>query len=700
MKGPPIVRFVLAAFLITAFYAHAQPSPGKAPNFRLLDTRGFSHELDRHADAAGNVLVAWPSADPGEPDAAKAIAALAAEYKAANIRFFAIDPAPRGDEAAARARIESAPDPNLALLAGAKSLLGSLGMRQGPPPAPGADAVPVLRDTTQAVSTALAFRAPFEALIIAPKDRTILFRGPLQSPALRDALLALSKGELAAPIAFADVTNGPMPLADWPAAPNYASQVAPIIQSKCNTCHAAEGVAPIAFTSYDKARNYADMIEEVVLAKRMPPWHADPAYSHFANDRSLSDDEQRTLIAWASAGAPRGEGDDPLPQAPAAPHAQWKLGEPDIVIGMDEPHALPAEGVLPYYVVTIPTNFTQDTWVRGIEVRAGNPKVVHHALIFIDYPANLKAREPHVGGGTGGYFAGFVPGAEPYFFPENTGKFIPAGASFIFQIHYVTTGKPEQDQTQMGLYLCKEPPLERMETEAASNTMFQIPPGMRDVPATADDGIWTEVKLWGLSPHMHYRGSRFKYTAKYNDGNQAVLLSVPNYSFDWQTMYHFAEPITMPARTRIVCEGAFDNSVTNPYNPDPTDTVRFGDQTFQEMFIGYYEYSAPVEVFERAFRQRERHMAKMKAEFDATNPGVSSGPPFTLEELIGTTWRDDKWTFSFKENNEILVNSFIKGEWKLENNRVIIDVYGEHFELDVLGKGLFFNGNYPIERVK
>ncbi len=692
------MRVVLTVFLLAAGLAPAEVT--KSPNFRLLDTRGFSHEMERHHDAAGIVLIAWPSAHPGVGDAAKSAAAFAAEFKAANIRFFAVEPSPSGDEIAAKARIESGPDPNVALLAGAQSLLGSFGLRQGPPPSPGADAVPVLRDTTQAVSTALAFRAPFEALILAPKDRTILFRGPLGDSALREALAGLATGQLTAPMPPVAVAGEALAIAALPTAPNYATEVAPIIQAKCNGCHAPNGAAPFAFTSHDKAQNYADMIEEVLLAQRMPPWHADPAYGHFKNDRSLTDAEKRTLIGWARAGAPRGEGNDPLTQTAPIPEAKWKLGEPDIVIGMDAPHALPAEGVLPYHVITLPSGLTQDTWIRGIEVRAGNPKVVHHALIFIEYPENLKAREPQVGGGTGGYFAGFVPGAEPHFFPENTGKYVPPGAEFIFQIHYVTTGKPEEDRTEMALYLCKEPPLERLETEAASNTMFQIPPGMRDAPATAEDGFWMEAKLWGLSPHMHYRGSRFKYTAQYADGTEEVLLSVPNYNFDWQTMYQFAEPKVMPRRTDILCEGAFDNSVTNPYNPDPKDTVRFGDQTYQEMFIGYYEYSAPVEAWEKRYRQREARMAEMKAEFDAKNPGVSDAPPFTQAELIGTTWRDDDWTFSFKENNEMIVNSFIKGVWKYENQRVIIDVYGEHFELDVIGKGLFFNGNYPIERIK
>lgn len=692
------MRFIFVLLLITA------AAWGEAvPNFRLLDTRGFSHELARHADAKGVVLVAWDAANPRAAEAAKQTAALAQAFKDAPVRFFALSPAPRGDAGAASARIETAPDPNQALLAGAQSLLGRIGLRQGPQAGDGADLVPVLRDTAATVASRIGFRGVFEALVLAPATREVLWRGPLLdggTEALQGALEQLKGGQLTAAQAPAAATFDMLALDPLPAAPDYATEVAPILRDKCATCHRPGGAAPFAFTSHEKARSYADMIEEVLLTQQMPPWHADPAYGHFANDRSLSDAQVRTLVAWARAGAPRGAGDDPLAAVQPLPAHKWQLGEPDVVLGMPMAHALPAEGVLEYHVIKIPSGFTQDTWIRGIEVRPGNARVVHHALIFIEYPPHLKAREPQVSGGTGGFFAGFVPGAEPRFFPEGTAKYAPPGATFIFQIHYVTTGKPEEDQTEMGLYLAKEPPRERIETEAASNTLFQIPPGARDVPVTAEDGFWMQCKLWGLSPHMHYRGSRFKYTLRDKDGLEQVVLSVPNYKFDWQTMYQFSEPLLVGGRTELRCEGAFDNSVTNPYNPDPKDLVRFGDQTFQEMFIGYYEYSAPVEAWEERFARRERRMAEMKAEFDARNPGVSTAPPFTAEELVGTTWKEDDWIFSFQAGGELVVNSFIKGVWKIENQRAIIDVYGSHFELDILGKGLFFSGNYPLERIK
>lgn len=697
----------LASILIALALVQASvgepPAPRKAANFRLLDTRGFSHELQRYTDSPAIVIAAWHAAGPDAPQARAALAQLATEFQAAQVKFFGLVVSDGGQPASDR--IETAPPANEALLKGAQALLGSLGMKKGGGTAEGADAVPVLVDTNTMVLRQLGLDHVGEALLL-DKELNVLFDGPLAAfcapsgaTLLHEALQRFAAGQITEPLPTVPMDNTSL-YGDLETPAAYSDAIAPLLQSKCGNCHHANGAAPFALDSYDAVRSRKGMIREVLLTKRMPPWHADPAYGHFANDRSLTEAQARSLLTWLNADAPRGEGPDPLAAVPAEPSREWKLGTPDVIIGMQEPHDIPAEGVLPYAVIKLPSGFTEDKWIRGIEVRAGNPKVVHHALIFIEYPDDKKAREPHVGGGLGGYFAGFVPGAEPYFYPENTGKFAPAGATFTFQMHYVPTGKPEQDKTEMAFYFCKEPPAERMETEAASETMFQIPPRTHDHAVSAEDDFWTEAKLWGLSPHMHYRGSRFKYTAIQPDGTAEVLLSVPHFDFDWQTMYHFPEPKVMTRGARLVCDGGYDNSVTNPANPDPNDTVRFGDQTFQEMFIGYYEYSAPVETWERRFRHREKRMTEMKAEFDAAHPGVSSGPPMTNEQLIGTTWKDNRFMFTFKAEGEFLVNSLIKGQWKRVNDRVIIDVAGEHFELDILGQGLFYDGNFPIERVK
>lgn len=676
----------------------ARAADAVVPDFRLLDTRGASHALGRQSDAQAIVLVAWDAKHADAAAQSITAAELARDFAKAGVRFFVIDPAARGDVVADAARIAPAPTQNDALLKGAAALLGNLGVKAGTE-ATLSDTVPVLRDPVQAVTRAVGFRGVFDAVLLNAKDRTVLYRGTL-GPGLREALTALAGGSLSAPLPSAEAPATPLALATVNTTPSYANEVGPILKEKCAVCHHGGGTAPFAFDAHAKIAKYADMIHEVLLTQQMPPWHADPAVGHFRNNRALSDTQLKTVLAWVEAGAPRGEGDDPLLAVGATQENGWPLGEPDVVLSMSEPYQLPAEGILEYHVIKVPSNFTEDTWIRGVSVKPGNPKVVHHALIFIEYPPELKAREPRVNGGAAGYFAGFVPGAEPYFYPEGSAKYAPPGATFIFQIHYVTTGKPETDVTQLGLYLAKERPARRVETEAASNMTFQIPPQVRDFPVNASDRLGLDAELIGLSPHMHYRGSRFKYKAVLPDGTEEVLLSVPNFNFDWQTMYQFNERKSFPRGTRMICEGGFDNSVSNPANPDPNDTVRFGDQTFQEMFIGYYEYSAPVEAFEKRFERIDRYMQEERARFEAENPGILTAPPLTMNDLIGTTWEGDEFTFTFKANDEILVSSIIKGTWKVVDKKVVIDVVGEHFELDIIGQGLFFNGTYPITRLK
>jgi len=708
MKFTPAVPLALLAASFLPFagapQAHAD-GVAHAPNFRLVTSAGTSVELVRERDAKALVLVLWSDTATGAAGIAETLEPLIADFKPLGARFFLLDPVAVRQLAGVLPPEEKKQG---GLLDAAAQLGKSFGISlagapKGDPNSRGdALGIPRLLDDAQLVTTALGLSRAGEVLVLAPETRAVRARGVLQAGDggwLRDALQAAVAGEAAGgggPVGVGEEIG----LAAWPESVDYARDAAPIIEAKCVTCHAPGEVGPFAFRSHRDVQKWADMMEEVILTDRMPPWHADPATGPFHNSRALTAAEKRTLVAWARAGAARGEGVDPLEREYAERTSPWRLGTPDVILGAEKAFEIPAEGILEYQLIRVPTGFTEDKWVRGIEMAPGNPKVVHHALVFVEYPKGMKLREPQVGGGTSGFFAGFVPGTEPRFFPAHTGKFVPAGATLIFQIHYVTTGKPETDLTRLGLYLHQTPPAERMETEAAFDTLFAIPPGARDFTVVADDRLWGPVTLWGLSPHMHVRGSRFKYTATYPDGSSEVLLNVPNYSFDWQSMYQFSEPRKLPRGTKITCEGAFDNSPMNPFNPDPKDLVRFGDQTFQEMFIGYYEYSAPVEQWERMFQRREERFAEMSAERQAAGGVEQAGPPLTEEQLIDTHWKEDKFAWVFRANNEMLVNGLIKGTWKIEDNRVIIDVVGEHFELDIIGQGLYFNGSYPVERVK
>lgn len=638
--------------LCLAAAGHADP----VPNFRLLDTGGRSHELHR---AAAHPTIALIAVDPAAPDWAKPAAALGARLAKAGGAAWIVAPAAAGS-------VNPAPD-----------------------------APPVLLDPAHIVTTALGLARHGDTLLVDSATWTARYRGPLGDPDAETGAFAALNG------AQAGATPGaPLPLDCFDSPPGYADTIAPILAAKCATCHRPGDTAPFAFDSHRRAAGWAAMVEEVILTDRMPPWHADPAHGPYENDRSLTPGEKRALVSWIRAGAPRGEGDDPLHTLVTARTGAWRMGEPDVVLPMPEPFDVPAEGVIEYQLFTVPTGFTEDTWIRGIEVLPGAAEVVHHALVFIEYPEDRKHLEPRVMGGAGGYFAGFVPGAEPRFYPEGTGKFVPAGANFIFQMHYVTTGRPHRDQTRLGLHLLQEPPAKRLVTDAAFNPAFEIPPGHPEFPVSAETRARLDVTLHAMAPHMHYRGKHVRYTAHYPDGAVETLLSVPDYRFDWQTQYRLAEPRRLPRGTRIVCEGAFDNSPANPYNPDPAATVRFGDQTYEEMFIGYLEYAVDHAAYVRQMEQRRERMAQDRQSFASAARPESSDPPMTPEELLGTLWEGDQFKFRFLEDGVFVVNDLIRGKYRVENHRVYIDVVGEHFELDIIGKGLYFNGSYAITRLE
>jgi len=680
-----VYRFIssgLAVAMLMAVGASAQePAARKAENFRLIDHRGDSHELYRQNDVAAVAIYIQGNGCPIVRQSFPRLEEIKETYEKKNVRFFMLN-----------ANIHDTRDDVRAEISEFK-----VGM-------------PVLMDTTQLVARSLGCDRTAEVIVISTKDWSIQYRGPVDDrfdygarkpqateEYLVEALDAVLEGKaLETPVREpkgCKINLLPLPEV------NYTEHIAPILKQNCVTCHRKGDVGPFALNGYKRAQGWSEMMREVILTDRMPPWHADPEVQRFKNDRSLSDDEKIALVAWAESGAPRGEGDDPLENLPPRESA-WKLGEPDAVVQIPEPYDIPAEGVLEYHVVTVPGGFDKDVWVRAIDVIPSAPEAVHHALIFIQYPENMKQYEPDANGGADGFFAGFVPGAGPEILPEGTGKFVPAGSSFMFQIHYVTTGKPLTDNTRMGFYLHDTPPAERIETVAASNGGFEIPPGRREYPVKAETRIGPDFKLWAFSPHMHYRGLHMKYTAHLPDRSRVELCSVPNYNFEWQTGYHLEEPMTFPRGTRIVVDGAFDNSATNPYNPDPTATVRFGDQTEDEMFIGYMWVSAPPEVFTQMADRRSGSEEEQRRQFREENAALFEMAPMTEQDLIGTKWSGGEFKLGFEANGKFLVNNLIPGTWSIEDGMVKIDVVGDKFELEIIGNALVSDGRFALERLE
>lgn len=364
----------------------------------------------------------------------------------------------------------------------------------------------------------------------------------------------------------------------------YHADVAGIVAARCQACHRPRQVAPFALQSYRDARRWAAGLAEVVEDYRMPPWHADPRYGHFANDRSLSARERAVLLAWVEQGCPEG---DPAaaPPPPTFPD-EWSIGTPDAVFAPPEPFEVPASGLVPIQRFRVPSGFTEDRWVQAAEMQPGERSVVHHMFVFIEPPAD----DPGDLKRTGPALVAYAPGDAPSVHPAGIARRVPAHSDLLFEIHYTPTGRARVDHSRVGLVFARQPVRHEAIFAGISDKTLVIPPGAPNHPSQARRTFTRPVHVLSLFPHMHLRGKDFSFTAVYPDGRREVLLSVPAYDFGWQSVYRLAEPLALPAGTRLVCRAHFDNSAANPANPDPTATVRWGDYTTDEMMIGYIDY--------------------------------------------------------------------------------------------------------------
>jgi peroxiredoxin/mono/diheme cytochrome c family protein len=367
----------------------------------------------------------------------------------------------------------------------------------------------------------------------------------------------------------------------------YASEVSRIIQNRCQSCHRPGAVGPFSLLTYDEARKHSAMIREVVDERRMPPWHADPRYGHFASDRSLSAKERATLLAWVDQGTPLGDVKE-LPPPRSFPEG-WTIGKPDVVFEIPETYYVPAQGVVAYVHFRVPTNFKEDMWVQAAEAVPGDPSVVHHIVVFL-----LDRSTGGVRRGPGEHFCGYAPGDLPTVMPEGTAKKIPAGTDLLFQVHYTPNGRVRTDRSRLGLIFAKTKPTRQAYTIGIANPDLMLPAERDNVAVSSEAVVSADARLLSFMPHMHLRGKDFKYTITRPGESPQVALSVPAYDFGWQTYYVLSEPMSLPKGTRIDCLAHFDNSSNNPYNPDPSKLVRWGEQTFEEMMIGYVDVDVPA----------------------------------------------------------------------------------------------------------
>jgi mono/diheme cytochrome c family protein len=391
-------------------------------------------------------------------------------------------------------------------------------------------------------------------------------------------------------ISLALLHGGPRAVSKEPAkAPvTYSGQVARILQDNCQVCHHPGTAAPFSLLTYQDAVKWGDTIREAVTEKRMPPWHADPHYGAFSNDRRLKKEAYDTLLAWLDGGREQG---DPKDLPPARTYAAgWVIGKPDVVFELPAEQSIPAKGVMPYQFFITPTNFKEDVWVQAAEARPGNRGVVHHIIVSFRDP---KAKDRPGGRGLGdGMIVGTAPGDMPLILPPGVARKVPAGSELVWQMHYTPNGKEAKDRSQVGLifYKGKEPPRRNAQTIGISNGNFAIPPKAPNYLVESDWTVPRDTLLLSFMPHMHLRGKDFEYKVLYPDGRSEVLLSVPRYDFNWQTMYRVTRPLHLPKGTRIHCTAHYDNSAANPANPDPTKQVYWGDQTWEEMMIGWVDF--------------------------------------------------------------------------------------------------------------
>ena len=398
--------------------------------------------------------------------------------------------------------------------------------------------------------------------------------------------------------------------------PTFYKDVLPILQGHCQSCHRPSQPTPLDLVTYAGTRAVAPAIKRSVEMKMMPPWFADPSIGHFSNDISLLPGQIATLAAWADAGTPAGDPRDaPLPRRWTE---GWNIPQPDLVLKMAKPVAIPGHGEIDYTYEIVPTHFTEGKWVQMSELRPSGPEHVHHAVIYIRPPDSSWLRHAPVGepftastlsdpqdrrdahGTTSDLLLVYAPGSSPDDWPAGMAKFIPAGSDLVFQIHYTTNGRPARDQTSIGLVFAKQPPKQRVLTLQLNDHSFIIPPGADDFRVEVQGTLPNDCTLLSFFPHMHLRGKRFEYDIVHDDGKVEPLLRV-NYHFHWQLSYRLAEPRLLKGGTRLRAVAWYDNSANNLHNPDPGATVTWGDQTYQEMMVGFFDVAVPAGIDKEQF---------------------------------------------------------------------------------------------------
>ena len=551
------------------FYRYLKtPRAPLAPvvDFRLTDHLGYSHELLREGDAKVVVLAFTDNQSLGN---------LWSQLSPVISRF---------SNSAAKFWIVNSVDARETLAAAAKQYSVT---------------EPILHDAAQLVAKGFGARTAGEIVAINMDDFSEVYRGAtaeicgtgstsIQQNYLADALGSFLTGNEPT-VTYARNRGNPLALIQ-PAEIIYSRDVAPLLIDKCLRCHAPGEIGSWQMTNYDTVALHADSIRFNLLEGLMPPWHADKAYLPFTNDYSITPAQQATLAAWIEAGAVKDAAPDPLANRVFTNPPDWPMGTPDLVLGFTNAVPSKAQGAtIPYKYIYFQNPYPRDVWLKAAVIKPGDRRVVHHSLLFAGSVNDLLTILQT--GGLGGFFAAYVPGLDPVTFPAGTGKLLKKGAYLVFQMHYTPIDADVTDRTKVGFYFAPAPPAKELKTASAYTTDMVIPPNAKSYPAQAQHTFSNAATIYEMSPHMHLRGNSMRVKALYPDGTSEILLNVPKYDFAWQTLYRFTTPKTVPANTTLLVTGDYDNSPWNPFNPNPNATVTFGEQTADEMFIGYINYT-------------------------------------------------------------------------------------------------------------
>lgn len=569
----PLWTFLIAATLgFSGPVTTAPPAPAigtVVPNFSLKDIHRRPRSLEaikgRKAFVVAFIDAECPVANLYVPT----LIALHQEYSARGVQFLAIN--------------SSAQDSFTTVSAHAQE--------RGVP-------FPVLKDFDQSVADSFGAKRTPEVFVL-DAGRAIQYHGRIDDqygvsgrrdkPSRNDLRAALDELLAGKPVQVPETEVSGCPIERSRNALDgkevtYSRQVARIIQDRCQECHRPGEIAPFPLMTYDDAEKRTSRIREAVIEERMPPWHADPRYGHFANDRRLSREERDALLAWIDAGAPRGDDKD-LPPPKAFVHG-WKIGQPDKVFTMARQFKVPATGVLDYQRFFVDPGFKDDVWVQAAECRPGNRKVVHHILVYILAPGR---REPYDADGTAATLVGWAPGDMPVRYTPDMARKIPAGSRLLFEVHYTPDGTEQTDQSSVGIIFAKKPPLRSVEMNILANMIFRIPPRAANYQGQMTFTFPEDALVLSFMPHMHLRGISARYELAYPDGRKETILSVPDYDFGWQSGYRFEKPLQVPRGSRLTWIGRWDNSADNPRNPDPSKAIYWGLQTWDEMQNGWME---------------------------------------------------------------------------------------------------------------